>query len=273
MPEHTEKPKSTLNGLHAIAYTRVSTKDKGQTIKTQENHIKQWADTYGVTIDAWFSDVGKSGDEWPRPQLSMAILTLNLSPSAVILVSYSQSRLTRNASEDLPEIKKLLKDGALIRYSEYGDDDPDTLGSKMRDAVTATIDSAELDRLHERTRAGMETRKKAGKHIGRPAKVIITDNPGALLKGVVQERDGTLTKGTDPNAEDRQRHYKPYPRGTKILTKSEVLNYARMGWTPYKVSKILGISPASFIRIMSSEDVDIYDEYRAILAQVKGASA
>lgn len=268
MPEN-----SVLNGLHAIAYCRVSTNDKGQTVKTQEREIRAWAERYGVVVDAWHSDIGKSGDMWPRPGLAMAITDLNISASAVILVAYSQSRLTRNASEDLPQIKRLLKAGALIRYAEYGDDDPDTLGAKMRDVVTATIDSAELDRLHDRTRKGMETRKRAGQHVGRPAKVVICDNPETLPKGLIQERDGTVTAGTDPNDEDRQRHYKPYARGTIVLTKSEVLNYARLGWAPYKVSKILGISPASFIRLMDKDHADIYDQYREILAEVKGVKA
>ncbi len=265
---------STLNGLHAIAYTRISTNDKGQTTKTQKRDIEQWAEKYGVTIDQWFSDEGKSGDMWPRPGLSMAITSLNISPSAVILVSYSQSRLTRNASEDLPQIKALLKQGALIRYSQYGDDDPNSLGARMRDTVTGVIDSDELTRIHERTRKGMETRKANGQHVGRPAKVVICDNPETLPKGLVQERDGTVTPGPDLNdGDERKRHYKPYPRGTKVLTKSEVLNYARLGWTPYRVSKILGISPASFIRLMDKDHADIYDEYKAILAQVKGVSA
>ena len=269
-----EQQKSNLNGLHAIAYCRVSTDDKGQTVATQERDIRAWADRYGVVIDNIYSDKGKSGDSYPRPGLSMAIVEINASSTASLLVAYDQSRLSRNENQDLPKIKTALKPGAVIRYAVYGDADPDNLGVQIVQAVKAVTNKQELTDLSIRTSKGLETRRAQGKHIGRPAKVIITDHPETLPAGVIQVADGTATLGTpDDKREERQRVYRGYVRGTKVLTKTEVLNYARLGWTPYRVSKYLGISPASFIRLMDKDHANIYDEYRAILAQVKGASA
>ena len=269
-----QQNKGPLDGLHAIAYCRVSTADKGQTVATQQRLIKEWADRYGVVIEQVFNDIGKSGDQYPRPGLSMAILELNASPTASILVSKDQSRLSRNEGQDLPKIKAVLKQGARIYYSDYGDTDPNNLGLRVTQAVKGVMNNEELTVLSDRTKKGMDTRKRAGKHIGRPAKVIITDHPETLPTGIIQKPDGSITDGCpDDKREERQRIYKGYARGTKVLSTEDVLNYARLGWTPYKVSKYLGISPASFIRLMDKDHADIYDEYRAILAQVKGASA
>ena len=264
--------KSTLDGLHAIGYCRVSTSDHTQTVATQQRQINEWAERMGVTIDAVYSDNGRHGDEYPRPGLAMALVELGASPTASILVSYDQSRLSRNEGEDLPKIKSTLKPGAIIRYVVYGDEDPDNLGIKLTQAIKAVTNNDELKVLSDRTKHGLKTRKDAGKHIGRPAKVVITDHPETLPAGLIQKRDGTITKGTPEELkDDRQRIYRPAPRGTRVLTKSEVLNYARLGYTPYKVAGMLGISPASFIRLMDKDHANIYDEYRQILASVKGA--
>lgn len=260
---------SKLKNLHAIGYARVSTSDHTQTVKTQIRLIEDWAKSYGVIIDCIRYDQGKSGDMYPRPGLAMALCDLADS-KASILICTDQSRLTRNAPEDLAKIKKALPEGVIIRYTVHGDADPDNLGVQVLNAVKGVTDNAELTVLHQKTRQGMETRRNAGQHIGRPAKVVITDNPGALRRGLIQSADGTRTAGSDPNRDpdERQRTYAGYLRGTNVLTPSQVLNFAQKGLSMYRVSKLLGISPASFSRILS--DAGLYDEYRRIYIQVKG---
>lgn len=262
---------SKLKDLHAVGYARVSTKDHTQTVKTQIRLIEEWAQKYGVIIDGIRYDQGKSGDMYPRPGLAMAICDLADS-KASILVCTEQSRLTRNAPEDLAKIKKALPEGVIIRYTPYGDTDPDNIGVQIMDAVKGVTDNKELEDLHKRTKNGMDTRKRAGKHIGRPAKVVITDDPDKLPRGLIQQADGTRTPGTDLTKEDdeRQRVYKGYARGTNVLTTSHVLSFAQKGLSMYKVSKLLGISPASFSRLL--HDAKIYDEYQAIYSQVKGVA-
>ena len=247
---------SALKDMHAIGYCRVSTdpEDKGQTVETQKRQINEWAQRYGVIIDAVFSDEGISGGTWPRPNLSMAILTLVNSPAS-ILVCRDQSRLTRDAPAHLPQIKKLLQ-GKVIRYTVDGDRDTEDLGSQMESAVRGVIDKEERRKLKENTKNGMRTRKEQGKHIGRPSKIVITDEPEKLPRGKVQAKDGTFT--------DKMH----IPRGTRIYTKQQVLGWARQGWSAHKVAtELLGVSTSSFIRMM--DEAQIYTEYRAILKEVK----
>lgn len=245
-----------LEGMHAVGYCRVSLdpNDKGQTVETQKRQINEWAQRYGVIMDAILSDEGKSGGLWPRPGLSMAIMTLVNSPAS-ILVCYDQSRLTRDAPAHLPQIKKALQ-GKVIRYVTDGDADPDSLGTRIVSAIKGETDKEERKVIHEKTRAGMKTRQLEGKHIGRPSKFVITSEPETLPIGKVQKKDGTLT--------DKQR----IPRGTVICTKSQVLNWARQGWSAHKVASdhLIPVSTSSFIRAM--KDAGIYDEYRKILEEV-----
>ena len=246
-----------LKDMHAIGYCRVSTdpEDKGQTVETQKRQINEWAEKYGVIIDSIFSDEGISGGTWPRPNLSMAILTL-VNSTASILVCYDQSRLTRDAPAHLPQIKKLLN-GKVIRYVVDGDSDPNNLGVRIISAIKGETDKEERKVLHEKTKAGMKTRKDMGIHIGRPSKIVITDDITKLPRGKVQAKDGTFTDKAH------------IPRGTRVYTKNQVLGWARQGWSAHKVAtELLGVSTSSFIRMM--DEAQIYAEYKAILKEVKG---
>ena len=247
---------SALEGMHAIGYCRVSTdpEDKGQTVETQKRQINEWAERYGVEIDGIYADEGISGGTWPRPMLSMAIMSLVNSPAS-FLVCYDQSRLTRDAPAHLSQIKKALQ-GKVIRYVTDGDTDPDNLGIRIVSAIKAETDKEERRVLHDKTKAGMATRKAQGKHIGRPSKVIITDDPDKVPKGQIQARDGTLT--------DKSR----VPRGTVIYSKEQALNWARLGWSAnYTAHNVLRMSTSSFIAMMKK--AGIYEEYKQILKEVK----
>lgn len=247
---------SALEGMHAIGYCRVSTdpEDKGQTVETQKRQINEWAERYGVEIDDIYADEGISGGTWPRPMLSMAIMSLVNSPAS-FLVCYDQSRLTRDAPAHLSQIKKALQ-GKVIRYVTDGDTDPDNLGIRIVSAIKAETDKEERRVLHDKTKAGMATRKAQGKHIGRPSKVIITDDPDKLPRGQIQARDGTLT--------DKSR----VPRGTVIYSKEQALNWARLGWSAnYTAHNVLRMSTSSFIAMMKK--AGIYEEYKQILKEAK----
>ena len=248
---------SALTGLHAIGYCRVSTdpEDKGQTVETQKRQINEWAQRYGVIIDDIYSDEGISGGTFPRPMLSMAIMSL-VSGTASILVSYDQSRLTRDAPAHLPQIKAILPEGKVIRYVTDGDTDPDNMGVQIMSAIKGVTDKEERRVLKEKTRAGMRTRQLQGKHTGRPAKAVITSDPSKLPKGKIQAEDGTLTA------------IGGVKRGTVVYSPEQVLNFARMGWSCNKVAHdILRMSTSSFIRMMN--DAGIYEQYKQILQEAK----
>ena len=247
---------SALEGMHGIGYCRVSTdpEDKGQTVETQKREINDWASKYGVIIDNIYADEGISGGTFPRPMLSMAIMSL-VTTGASFIVARDQSRITRNAPEHLPQINKLLN-GKVIRYTTEGDTDPNSVYSEVTSAIRGVMDKEERLKLKANTIKGMSTRREEGKHIGRPSKVVITDDPDKLPRGQIQARDGTLT--------DKMR----VPRGTVVYSKEQALNWARLGWSAnYTAHNVLRMSTSSFIAMMKK--AGIYEEYKQILTEVK----
>ena len=240
-----------LKGLHAVGYCRVSTDDMGQTNETQKRLIDQWAEAQGVIIDAYYMDE-LSGALFPRPQLAQALITLATSPASM-LVCYDQSRLTRNAPEHIPLINQLLGD-KVVRYVTNGDMAPDSLGARVINAIKGETDKEERAKLHARTREALKTRKDNGQHVGRPASLIITADTSNLPKGLIASGDGSTIHG------------KTRQVNTRVLTPTEALNFARAGLSPYKVSKMLDISPSTFDNAL--KNANIKAQYYAIL---KGA--
>lgn len=228
-----------LKDLHAIAYARVSTDDKGQDTNVQLNAIRHWATNNGVIIDKEVSE-DVSGAVWPRTGLSDALITL-LTSGASILVCYDQSRLTRDADKHLPFINDMIKGkGKTIRYVVNGSDDPNSLGLRMMSAVKGVTDSEERLILKRKTSDAMQYRKNVlHEHQGKPARLVITDNLDEehFNKGYVNI--------DDPNKVIL----------TKVLKPSEVLAYARAGFTLNRVAtRILNVDPAILHRAIDSYD-------------------
>lgn len=227
---------SSLEGLHAVGYARVSTDDKGQDTSVQADAIRKWAVANGVVIDQIIEEE-VSGGEFPRPGLSNALITVRTT-SASMLVCYDQSRLTRDAEHHLPLIQDLLGKSKVIRYVVNGDADPNSFGMKMLSAVKGVSDSEERRLIKEKTKLAMYKRRDIDHiHLGRPARIVITDHPEELNKGVINER-------------------------TIVLSVARALNYAAQGWTvSYVAVKLLNIPPATFFRALKRADLDI--EYQA----------
>lgn len=251
-----------LEGLHAIAYARVSTDDKGQDTNVQINAIRQWATANGVVIDKEVSE-DVSGAQWPRTGLSDALISLITSPAS-ILVCYDESRLTRKADEHLPIINDMIKDkGKTIRYVVYGDQDPNNLGVRMINAIKGVTNDEERQVLKRKTsKAMIERRDLYHKHMGKPARLIITDN-------LDEEHFNTgYVNLNDPSKKII----------TTVLKPSELLGYARAGFTLNKVATRFLMVDASILH----RAIDAYDarhggtlraDYFAILDAIKASKA
>ena len=255
-----------LEGLHAIAYARVSTDPKedngqqyGQDPAIQINLIRKWAKENGVILDKEVSEHA-SGGAWPRTALSDALISLITSPAS-ILVCYDESRLTRKADEHLPLINDMIKDkGKTIRYVVYGDQDPDSLGVRMINAIKGVTNDEERLVLKRKTSNAMRERRDLyHKHMGHPARLVRTDDLDA------ENFNAGYININDPDKAIR----------TKIMKPSEVLAFARCGYTMRKVAvRVLDIDPAVFLRAVKSYDErhgeNLHQTYYEILNATKG---
>ena len=250
-----------LEGLHAIAYARVSTDDKGQDTDVQINAIRQWATLNGVVIDKEIAE-DVSGAQWPRTGLSDALISL-ITSGASILVCYDQSRLTRDADKHLPLINDMIAGkGKTIRYVVNGTDDPNSLGLRMLSAVKGVTDSEEREVLKRKTSDAMIYRRDVKhEHQGKPARLVITD-----------DLDAEHFNAGYVNLDDDKKKII-----TRVLKPSDVLAYARAGFTLNKVATRFLMVDASILH----RAIDAYDtrhggtlraDYFALLDESKKVS-
>lgn len=172
-------------GLTAIGYCRVSTDDKGQTNETQAKAIRDWAVRTGANLVEIFYDE-MTGTTLNRPGLMQAVGRIRCDGIS-ILVSYDSSRLTRN--EELPRIREMIGERCTIRYTS-SDIDPSSLGGRITDAVKQIFDKEENVIRSAKTSLGMATRRdQMGIHVGRPAKLVFTEELGSCKKGLKSTPD------------------------------------------------------------------------------------
>lgn len=233
---------NTLEGLHAVGYCRVSTDDKGQDPEIQAREIEKWAMTNGVILDAMFTEEA-SGGQWPRDELSKALVTIRTG-NATILICYDQSRLTRDADAHMPFIRELMGNGKIIRYVVNGDQDPNSIGVKMINAIKNVTDSEERRVLREKTSLALRYRRDVMHiHVGRPSRLVITEDKSTYPTGKVTDK-------------------------TIVLTPSQVLNFARQGWTPnYVASHLLNVPSITFSRALKS--AGLHEEYYIVLQSME----
>lgn len=229
-----------LTGLTAIGYCRISTDDKGQTVDTQKSLIKDWANRNGVVLREIYADEGISGTVYPRPQLSQALIDV-VSNSTPIFICLNQSRLTRNAAEHMPIIKKILGDTCVLRYVEL-DIDTEDLGGQIALAVNGVIDAEERRRISIRTKQRMDELKKAGRYLGRPAAFMFRED-------VIRAPPGLFKAGR-----------------TLTLSKPELMVYADAGRSVSWVCKNVltrpdGTSVTSVTLSTAIKNAGLYDEY------------
>lgn len=233
---------NTLEGLHAVGYCRVSTDDKGQDPEIQAREIEKWATTNGVILDGMFTEEA-SGGQWPRDELSKALVTIRTG-KATILICYDQSRLTRDADAHMPFIRELMGNGKIIRYVVNGDQDPNSIGVKMINAIKNVTDSEERRVLREKTSLALRYRRDVMHiHVGRPSRLVITEDKSTYPTGKVTDK-------------------------TIVLTPSQVLNFARQGWTPnYVASHLLNVPSITFSRALKS--AGLHEEYYTVLQSME----
>ena len=231
------------NRLHAIGYCRVSTDDKGQDPEIQAKEIQKWCESNNIALDRIYLEEC-SGMQWPRDELSKALVSVRTGKASV-LICYDQSRLTRNAKEHMPLINGLIGEGKIIRFVTNGDQDPSSFGVRIINAIKNETDNEERRVLGEKTKLALVYRRDVlHKHVGRPARLVITDDVSMFPEGKICKT-------------------------TIILSPKDVLRYADSGWSPnYVAKRILKVPAMTFYRAL--ESAELMDEYNKKLGEHYG---
>ena len=146
-------------------YVRVSTTD--QQVGLQETELRQFAEQRGWGYEI-FTDRGQSGSKVHRPALDDLMQRLRRKRFDVLAV-WSLDRLARSLQQLLSiaeECKTLGVDLVSLKQSL----DTTLPAGRLTFQVLGAVAELEREMLRERVKSGMSQARRAGKHLGRPAR-------------------------------------------------------------------------------------------------------
>nr|WP_040708342.1 recombinase family protein [Oceanibaculum indicum] len=154
-----------------IGYARVSTED--QNLDLQQHALQQ------AGCEVIFKDHGVSGALRDRPGLKKA---LRRATKGDVLVVWKLDRLGRSLPHLVETINGLRKRGVGFR-SLQEQIDTTCAGGRFYFHMLAALAEFERELISERTRAGMDSARRRGKHVGRPFKLnpLQCDQARALI--------------------------------------------------------------------------------------------
>jgi DNA invertase Pin-like site-specific DNA recombinase len=151
--------------MKAAIYLRVSTAD--QTTANQLDECVSLARAKGLPFEV-FQEVGSAAKA--RPVLERVLARAH-AREFTHLVVWAIDRFGRSMAKNLDELTELDRAGVRVLSVREAWMDQDGPARSLLIAVMSWVAEQERARLSERTKAGMERARAAGKHVGRPRKV------------------------------------------------------------------------------------------------------
>lgn len=155
-------------------YARVSTTDKGQDTENQLFQLREYCARAGWRISQEYVDhvSGKSGE---REAFKQLFEDASRRKFDIVLV-WALDRFTREGVwATFDYVRQLTRHG--IQFESYSEAHFRTTGpaGELMLAIAAWIAKQERLRISDRTKAGVDRARRAGKHIGRPKRVFRRD--------------------------------------------------------------------------------------------------
>jgi DNA invertase Pin-like site-specific DNA recombinase len=153
--------------MRVALYARVSTDKKGQDPLNQIHQLRAFAKKQGWTVYREYVDraTGKTGD---RDEFN-AMRDDAGQHKFDVLLFWSLDRLTREGTfKTLTYLRSLTDNG--VKFKSYTEQYLDTLGvfGEAIAGLLGALAQQEARRISERTKAGLEKARRAGKTLGRP---------------------------------------------------------------------------------------------------------
>lgn len=171
--------------MAVVRYVRVSTDDRGQNPERQVQLLDAWGEAHAATAVGTVVDEGTSASKtnpFERPAFMRALEQAKAAGADILVVSVS--RFTRQGAEEDAWAKVELRrtHGVRLLVAEYGGpEEQDGHGFQvLRAAMDAEGGHTWAVQHGAAVASGMVTAKKAGVHVGRPAKTF-TEHEDALM--------------------------------------------------------------------------------------------
>jgi DNA invertase Pin-like site-specific DNA recombinase len=164
--------------MKVAVYCRVSTPD--QSVETQLHALWRFVEARGWDIHREYIDIGISGEKASRPELEALMQDAAALRFKVVLV-WKFDRLFRSVEHMVQALQQFRSLGIdFVSMTEAID--TTTPAGKMVFTMLAAVAEFEKDLIKERTRAGLERARAAGKRIGRPRRSVDRAKVGELRK-------------------------------------------------------------------------------------------
>ena len=157
---------------NACIYARVSKDDNSQSVMNQVDQLEDYCKAKGWMVVRKYIDQASGKGSADRTQFQLMMAETAQHPFDVVVV-WALDRFTREGVfQTFAHVQRLMNHG--IAFESFKEEHFRTTGSfgPVMLAIAAWIAEQECKRIVERTLAGLERARKAGKHIGRPHLVL-----------------------------------------------------------------------------------------------------
>ncbi len=150
--------------MKAVIYCRISPRRKlaeSESIRTQEEICRAYAEGLNIEVGAVFADVGKSGDDLERPELWLAIDALRKGDCIIV---WKRDRLCRSVYLNEVITNTVTATGATIR-AVSGDVEGDSDEVLMIRQILASVHEYEKKVIAARTKVAMRHHQANGRRM------------------------------------------------------------------------------------------------------------
>ena len=164
-------------------YARVSTKDK-QDVQNQLRELRQWCKRMNYQVHKEYVD-SESGSKGRGERKQFTQMFEDASRRKFdLLLFWALDRFTREGlAKTIFYLQQLDKYG--VKFHSYREEYLNSDNELVRDILLSVLSSLakqERRRISERTKAGLETARRKGKHIGAPSKAHLKEEIKLLAK-------------------------------------------------------------------------------------------
>ena len=157
--------------MRAAIYARVSTKD--QSCEMQLRDLRAYCTARGYTLTAEYVDIGQSGAKDSRPQLNELMAAARKRKFDSILV-WRFDRFARSTKHLLLALEEFRTLGVQFISYQENMDTSSPLGQALFTIVSA-VAQLERDLIRERVSGGIRNARACGKQLGRPRRIVNSD--------------------------------------------------------------------------------------------------
>lgn len=166
---------------YAVAYARVSTKDKDQNPESQLFAIREWAKKKGnIKIVREFQDKS-TGTNTNRDQYYMMKGYVDEHREVKMILALDADRISRNMEDATAIVKYFNSMGVSLVYISNESIDLSTSEGRLINQFYTYTGETHVAHQHEKIVAGMERARAEGKQIGRPLSRINQFNIDLIL--------------------------------------------------------------------------------------------